>query len=94
MPVLVTSMDTLIAQQIYPLAAVQAGVEGDVTLEFVVTEEGRVVAPEVIAGIGHGCDAESKRLLIVWAHFEPGHLEGNAVRVRTTLTIPFRLPQG
>jgi len=74
----------------YPPIARQAGVEGRVTLQFVVNEQGRVTDPVVIRGIGAGCDEEAVKAVLT-ARFSPGKQRGKAVKVKMSLPITFKL---
>jgi len=74
----------------YPELAKKAGVEGRVYLQFIVDENGNVVDPVVIKGIGAGCDEEALRV-VKTLKFRPGMQRGEAVNVRFSLPINFRL---
>lgn len=74
----------------YPEIAKKAGVEGRVYLQFVVDEKGNVVDPIVMKGIGAGCDEEALRVVRT-LKFKPGKQRGQAVKVRFSLPINFRL---
>jgi len=74
----------------YPELAKKAGVEGRVYLQFVVDENGDVVDPFVMKGIGAGCDEEALRVARL-LKFRPGMQRGEAVKVRFNLPINFRL---
>jgi protein TonB len=74
----------------YPEIAKKAGVEGRVFVQFIVDEQGNVTNPEVVRGIGAGCDEEALRALRT-AKFTPGKQRGKAVRVKMTLPVTFRL---
>ncbi len=74
----------------YPEIAKKAGVEGRVYLQFVVDEQGNVVDPVVMKGIGAGCDEEALRVVRT-LKFKPGKQRGKAVKVRFSLPINFRL---
>lgn len=74
----------------YPKAAQKAKVEGTVVVQFIVNKQGKVENPEILRGIGKGCDQEAKRV-IKQARFEPGRQRGKAVRVQYSLPIRFRL---
>ena len=74
----------------YPPVAIRAGIEGRVTIQFVVDENGDVVDPKVIRGIGGGCDEEALRV-ISQAKFTPGKQKGENVAVQMALPILFRL---
>jgi len=75
----------------YPEAAKKAGIEGRVIVQFIVNEEGNVENPQIIRGIGGGCDKEALRV-VKQAHFTPGKQRDKAVRVQYSLPIVYRLP--
>ena len=66
------------------------GIEGRVTVQFIVNEKGEPTNPRVIRGIGGGCDEEALRL-VKQARFKPGMQRGVPVRVQYSLPIVFRL---
>ena len=74
----------------YPEMARRAGIEGRVTIQFIVNEQGRVENPRVIRGIGGGCDEEALRV-VSQAKFIPGLQRGRPVKVQFSLPIVFRL---
>lgn len=74
----------------YPDRAKKSGIEGRVTLQFIVTENGEVEDPKVIRGIGGGCD-QAALDVIKKAEFSPGRQRGKPVRVKMTQSITFRL---
>ncbi len=74
----------------YPEMARRAGIEGRVTVQFIVNEQGRVENPRVIRGIGGGCD-EAALEAVRNAEFSPGMQRGRPVRVQYSLPIVFRL---
>lgn len=74
----------------YPEMARRAGIEGRVTVQFIVNEQGRVENPRVIRGIGGGCD-EAALAAVKNAEFTPGMQRGRPVRVQYSLPIVFRL---
>lgn len=47
----------------YPAAAVEAGLEGTVVVDYDIDHEGNVTATRVLQGIGHGCDEEACRVV-------------------------------
>ncbi len=47
----------------YPEAALQAGVEGEVYLEYFVQENGLITEVRTLQGIGHGCDETAEAAL-------------------------------
>lgn len=85
-------MQTWLAAHIqYPAAARDAGVEGRVVIKFIVNEDGSVVEPVVLKGIGGGCDQEALRVVASMPHWKPGKQNGQAVRVWFTIPIVFML---
>jgi periplasmic protein TonB len=90
MPELIGGLPGLQRQINYPEIAKRAGVEGRVIVEFIVDENGDVVEPRVVRGPGAGLDEEALRV-VSRAKFQPGRQRGQAVRVRMTLPITFRL---
>lgn len=74
----------------YPEMARKAGVEGQVIVQFVVDENGNVLDPRVLRGIGAGCDEEALRV-VKEANFTPGQQRGESVRVKMSLPIRFQL---
>lgn len=76
----------------YPEAAKRKGLEGRVLLKLVVTENGNVRRPEVTRGVHELLNKEALRVARE-LKFEPGKLQGEAVKTQVTLPVPFRLPQ-
>lgn len=74
----------------YPQAAKDAGVEGRVVVQFIVDEQGKVIDPKIIRGIGGGCD-EAALAAVQSVTFTPGMQRGRAVKVQMNLPIVFRL---
>lgn len=74
----------------YPEMARRAGIEGRVTVQFIVNEQGRVENAKVVRGIGGGCDEEALKAVRA-AKFKPGMQRGRPVRVQFALSINFRL---
>lgn len=90
MPELIGGLAELQKQINYPDQARQAGIEGRVIIQFIVTEDGQVEDPQVVRGIGGGADEEALRV-VRQAEFEPGQQRGEPVRVQYSLPIIFQL---
>lgn len=75
----------------YPSAAKEANVQGMVVVSFIVTAEGKVEQVEVLRGIGSGCDEEAVRVISNSGIWTPGKNGGNAVAVKMTLPVQFKL---
>ena len=74
----------------YPEIAQKAGIEGRVVVQFVVNENGKVVQPVVMRGIGGGCDEAAVRA-IQKLNFSPGMQRGRPVKVQMTVSVVFDL---
>lgn len=92
MPELIGGMQAIYQHLRYPEIARKAGIEGRVVVQFIIDEEGNVVDPVVVRGIGGGCD-EAAIEAVKNVRFTPGRQRGRAVRVRYSLPITFRLSQ-
>lgn len=75
----------------YPPQARRTGVEGTIFIQFVVEKDGSLTDIKVTKGIGAGCDEEAIRVLKSTPKWNPGMQRGNAVRVRQSLPIKFKL---
>ena len=75
----------------YPKEALQRNIEGQVHLRFIVDEEGRLLDPHVVRGLGSGLDEEALRLVRIMPWWIPGRVNGQPVRVAYTLPIAFKL---
>ena len=75
----------------YPEIARQNKTEGKVIVKFVVDEFGRVTDPEVMRGIGGGCDEEALRVVKNMPAWKPAMDKGKPVKVYFYLPIMFRL---
>ncbi len=90
MPELIGGIEGLQKRVSYPEIAKKAGVEGTVFLQFIVDENGNVVDPAVVKGIGAGCD-EAALEAIRTAKFKAGRQRGKPVKVKFSLPVRFRL---
>ena len=90
MPELIGGLAAIQKEIKYPPIAKKAGVEGRVIVQFVVNEQGNVVDPVVVRGIGAGCDEEALRAVSL-AKFKPGKQRGKPVKVKMSLPITFKL---
>lgn len=90
MPELIGGLSAIQKDIKYPEIARKAGVQGRVIVQFVVDEQGNVVEPAVIRGIGAGCDEEALRV-VRQAKFKPGKQRGKPVKVKMSLPITFKL---
>ena len=47
----------------YPKEALQAKIEGTVSVRYTVDYKGKVIEAGIISGLGHGCDEEALRIV-------------------------------
>ncbi len=76
----------------YPQAALDQRVEGKVTVEFTVQEDGSLTGLRVRRGLGHGCDEEALRLIRSGPAWKPARREGKVTSDQIRVKVPFRLP--
>jgi len=75
---------------IYPGEAVEAGIEGSVLVGYEINDNGEVLNPHIIKGLGHGCDEEALRLVRMLV-YEKARNRGLRVKVNTKTRINFKL---
>ena len=76
----------------YPEAALEAKIEGSVVVGYDISDEGSVINPHILKGLGYGCDEEAMRVIGLLSYEK---VKNRGVRVRTTTktTIHFKIPQ-
>jgi periplasmic protein TonB len=89
-PVLIGGLASIQQNIRYPEMARRIGLEGRVFVQFIVDDQGNVVDPVVIRGLGGGLDEEALRA-VSEAKFTPGRQRGQPVHVRMSIPITFRL---
>ncbi len=90
MPELIGGLAALEEHITYTPIAKRAGVEGRVFLQFVVSKEGTPENIQVIRGVGAGLD-EAAVEAVSKVRFIPGRQRGEAVPVKMSLPVVFRL---
>ena len=75
----------------YPLVAEENGIQGRVIVTFVVERDGSITEVGVVKSVDPSLDKEAVRVTKSMPHWIPGKQKGNAVRVKYTLPITFRL---
>jgi len=76
----------------YPKAALEAGIEGKVLVEYEIDDNGFVHNPRVLRSLGYGCDEEAVRIVGL-LRFKKVKNRGVRVRVNTKTNIVFKLPR-
>ena len=75
----------------YPEAAKASGLQGRVTLQFVVGPDGKVGNVRVLRSAGEELDAEAVRVISSSPEWEPGRVDGKPVSVTYTFPVIFQL---
>ncbi|MDD3555599.1 MAG: TonB family protein [Proteiniphilum sp.] len=75
----------------YPVEAQQKGIQGRVICNFVVMKDGSISDLQIVRGVDPLLDAEALRVLGLMPDWKPGKQRGQAVNVRFTLPVVFRL---
>ena len=76
---------------IYPDAAKENNIEGNVVLEVEINVDGQITNSRVIESLGFGCDQEAIRLIKDGPDWLPGEKFGNAIIDKVRVTVPFKL---
>ena len=76
---------------VYPKVARETGMEGRVTIAFVVEPNGSLSNFEVLRGAAPALDEEALRVAKLMPKWKPGKQRGKEVRVRYTMPITFTL---
>jgi len=75
----------------YPGYAMKQGIEGKVSVLFVVEQDGSLTNLRILRGIGGGCDEAVLDLIRLMPHWYPGKINGKSVRCRVSMEINFTL---
>ena len=75
----------------YPEDAVKKKVEGKVFVTFVVDTDGKITDVSLLRKVFPSLDAEAMRVISAMPNWIPGRQKGQAVRVKYTVPIMFRL---
>ena len=75
----------------YPKAAEDAGIQGRVIVTFVVMKDGSIGEVKVAKGVSPELDGEAVRCVKSMPKWKPGMQKGQAVNVKYTMPLSFRL---
>lgn len=75
----------------YPRLAKRRGYEGVVTLEVLISQEGRVLEVRLLKSSGYSMLDEEARRAVKTYRFHPGRKDGEKVEMRGTIPIRFKL---
>ncbi len=78
---------------VYPNSAREAGISGKCFVRFVVNQDGKVSATEILKGVPGcpECDKEALRVIKAMPSWKPGKQNGKEVRVYYQLPINFKI---
>lgn len=75
----------------YPATAHENGKQGRVIVMFVVKKDGSISDVKTVRGVDPYLDKEAERVIAAMPHWKPGKQRGQAVNVRFTVPVTFRL---
>ena len=75
----------------YPAFAAENGIQGRVTLSFVVEKDGSVTDIQEMRSPSEDLTKEAKRVVSAMPKWKPGKQRGKPVRVKYVLPVTFRL---
>ena len=79
------------SQIVYPKEAKKNGVQGRVTLQFIIDTTGAVTNVQVLRGVDASLDKEAVRVVSKSPKWEPDRINGKAVKVKYTYPVMFQL---
>ena len=75
----------------YPAISAENGVQGRVTVRFIIEKDGSITNAEVVRGVDPNLDKEALRVISKMPKWEAGKQRGKAVRCYFNLPVKFRL---
>jgi len=75
----------------YPQEAKEKGIHGRVIVQFIVEKDGSIKDTKVVRGIDPSLDNEALRVINAMPKWEPGKHKGEAVSVKYTVPVAFKL---
>ncbi|MDR2954669.1 MAG: M56 family metallopeptidase [Prevotella sp.] len=88
-------MNKFIAENLrYPVTAQEAGIQGRVTVRFVVKKTGEITDVTVVRGVDKTLDAEAKRVIKAMPKWTPGKQNGQNVDVYFMVPMVFKIKEG
>lgn len=75
----------------YPVSALRNGIQGRVTVDFIIEKDGKVTDVRVVKGVDEELDAEAVKVVSASPKWKPGRVNGNKVRTSMSIPVDFRL---
>lgn len=76
----------------YTKESIKNNIKGKIYLQFVIDQDGEIVEPTIIKGLGYGLDQEAIRVLLKYGKWIPGEQRGE--KVRCSFSIPLAIQTG
>ncbi len=76
---------------VYPLQALEDGLQGTVFVSFVVRSDGRITDGRILRGLSEEIDAEVLRVIELMPNWKPGVQRGEPVSTQLTMPVRFTL---
>jgi TonB family protein len=78
----------------YPPSARRMGLEGRVTVKFIIERDGTISNADVLRGFDRACDKEAVRVVSIMPKWKPGRINGGTpVRQSCVMPIEFKLSE-
>lgn len=75
----------------YPESALRDGIQGRVTVDFIIEKDGKVTNVHVTKGVDEELDSEAVKVVAASPKWKPGRVNGNKVRTLMSIPVEFRL---
>ena len=75
----------------YPESAIRDGIQGRVTVDFIIEKDGKVTDVRVIKGVCEELNAEAVKVVSASPKWRPGRVNGNKVRTSLSIPVEFKL---
>ena len=75
----------------YPESALRDGIQGRVTVDFIIEKDGKVTNVHVAKGVDEELDSEAVKVVAASPKWKPGRVNGNKVRTLMSIPVEFRL---
>ena len=77
----------------YPTEAMEKEIQGRVIVQFIVEKDGSITEAKVVRGVDPALDKEALRVINSMPKWTPGKQAGEAVNVKYTVPIMFKIPE-
>ena len=76
---------------VYPTAAIANAIEGNVTIEFTVGEDGFIKEAKLVKDIGYGCGEELIKVIKRSKKWNAAMQHGKSIATQFSIEVPFKL---